>query len=153
MDPRPDLPGQLVPVLDQAQVVVRLDQALERSRAFLADRRLRAAAHRLGLKPAFGSGRLDPAVHGRAADREAPGDLVPRLAALQRRRDHAAAQIACVGSGHGAPPARSLQHAVPTSSRFALAGKPAKLALTACVRKLVVTLNAMLRTGTAWQQA
>jgi transposase len=37
--------------------------------------------------------------------------------------------------------------------RLRLAGKPAKLALTACMRKLVVTLNAMLRTNTAWQQA
>jgi transposase len=35
--------------------------------------------------------------------------------------------------------------------RLRLAGKPAKLALTACVRKLVVTLNAMLRTNTAWR--
>ena len=34
-----------------------------------------------------------------------------------------------------------------------LARKPAKLALTACMRKLVVTLNAMLRTNTAWKQA
>src|SRR3954471_3576205 len=37
--------------------------------------------------------------------------------------------------------------------RLRAAGKPAKLALTACVRKLVVTLNAMLRTGTARKQA
>src|SRR6478752_2339954 len=37
--------------------------------------------------------------------------------------------------------------------RLRTAGKPAKLALTACVRKLVVTLNAILRTGTAWKQA
>jgi transposase len=37
--------------------------------------------------------------------------------------------------------------------RLRLAGKPAKVALTACMRKLVVTLNAMLRTDTAWQQA
>jgi transposase len=37
--------------------------------------------------------------------------------------------------------------------RLRLAGKPAKLALTACMRKLVVTLNAMLRTNTAWKQA
>src|SRR3954468_13999982 len=36
--------------------------------------------------------------------------------------------------------------------RLRAAGKPAKLALTACVRKLVVTLNTMLRTGTAWKQ-
>jgi transposase len=37
--------------------------------------------------------------------------------------------------------------------RLRAAGKPAKLALTACMRKLVVTLNAMLRTSTAWKQA
>ena len=37
--------------------------------------------------------------------------------------------------------------------RLRRAGKPAKVALTACMRKLVVTLNAMLRTGTAWQPA
>ena len=30
------------------------------------------------------------------------------------------------------------------------AGKPAKVALTACMRKLLVILNAMLRTGTPW---
>jgi transposase len=36
--------------------------------------------------------------------------------------------------------------------RLRLAGKPAKVALTACMRKLVVTLNAMLRTNTAWKQ-
>jgi len=37
--------------------------------------------------------------------------------------------------------------------RLRLAGKPAKLALTACMRKLVVALNAMLRANTAWKQA
>jgi transposase len=37
--------------------------------------------------------------------------------------------------------------------RLRQAGKPAKLALTACMRKLVVTLNAMLRTNTTWKQA
>ena len=37
--------------------------------------------------------------------------------------------------------------------RLRQAGKPSKLALTACMRKLVVTLNAMLRTNTAWKQA
>ena len=37
--------------------------------------------------------------------------------------------------------------------RLRLAGKPAKLALTACMRKLVVTLNAMLRTSTVWKPA
>ena len=34
--------------------------------------------------------------------------------------------------------------------RLRSAGKPAKLALTACMRKLVVMLNAMLRTNTTW---
>jgi len=37
--------------------------------------------------------------------------------------------------------------------RLRAAGKPAKLALTACMRKLVVVLNAMLRADTAWKQA
>src|SRR5690348_10409047 len=37
--------------------------------------------------------------------------------------------------------------------RLRQAGKPSKLALTACMRKLVVTLNAMLRTNTVWKQA
>ena len=37
--------------------------------------------------------------------------------------------------------------------RLRSAGKPAKLALTACMRKLVVTLNAVLRTSTVWKQA
>jgi transposase len=33
------------------------------------------------------------------------------------------------------------------------AGKPAKVALTACMRKLLVILNAMVRANTHWQQA
>jgi transposase len=37
--------------------------------------------------------------------------------------------------------------------RLRAAGKPAKLALTACMRKLVVTLNAMLRANTTWKPA
>ena len=37
--------------------------------------------------------------------------------------------------------------------RLRAAGKPAKLALTACMRKLVVTPDAMLRANTAWKQA
>jgi transposase len=35
-------------------------------------------------------------------------------------------------------------------ARLLAAGKPKKVALTACMRKLLVTLNAMLRDGTAW---
>jgi transposase len=36
-------------------------------------------------------------------------------------------------------------------ARLVAAGKPKKLALTAAMRKLVVILNAILRTGTAWR--
>jgi transposase len=34
--------------------------------------------------------------------------------------------------------------------RLRLAGKPAKVALTACMRKLLVILNAMLKNRTYW---
>ena len=37
--------------------------------------------------------------------------------------------------------------------RLRAAGKLAKLALTACMRKLVVTLNAMLRSAAPWRPA
>lgn len=37
--------------------------------------------------------------------------------------------------------------------RLQAAGKPKKLALVACMRKLLVILNAMLRTGRAWKTA
>jgi transposase len=36
-------------------------------------------------------------------------------------------------------------------TRLVAAGKPKKLALTACMRKLLITLNAMARTNTRWQ--
>jgi transposase len=36
--------------------------------------------------------------------------------------------------------------------RLIAAGKPKKVALTACMRKLLTILNAMMRTNTAWQQ-
>ena len=36
--------------------------------------------------------------------------------------------------------------------RLRAAGKPAKVALTACMRKLLVILNAMVRSNTHWQQ-
>jgi len=35
--------------------------------------------------------------------------------------------------------------------RLRAAGKPAKVALTACMRKLLITLNAMVRTGERWR--
>jgi len=34
--------------------------------------------------------------------------------------------------------------------RLLAAGKPKKVALTACMRKLLTILNAMMRTNTAW---
>ena len=36
--------------------------------------------------------------------------------------------------------------------RLIAAGKPKKVALIACMRKLLTILNAMMRTNTAWQQ-
>jgi transposase len=35
--------------------------------------------------------------------------------------------------------------------RLRAAGKPAKVALVACMRKLLIILNAMVRTNTRWQ--
>ena len=35
--------------------------------------------------------------------------------------------------------------------RLVAAGKPKKLALTACMRKLITILNAMVRSNSAWQ--
>lgn len=40
----------------------------------------------------------------------------------------------------------------PVYERLRSAGKPAKVALTACMRRLIVSLNAMLRNGTTWSQ-
>jgi transposase len=36
-------------------------------------------------------------------------------------------------------------------ARLRAAGKPAKVALTACMRKLLTILNAIARSGTPWQ--
>jgi transposase len=36
--------------------------------------------------------------------------------------------------------------------RLIAAGKPKKVALTACMRKLLTILNAMMRTNTTWRQ-
>jgi hypothetical protein len=75
-------------------MVVGLDQAPQRGLALVPDRGPRSAVHRLGLEPALGAGHLNPAVDGRAADRETPGNRAPRLSTIQHRRDHPAAQIA-----------------------------------------------------------
>jgi transposase len=56
--------------------------------------------------------------------------------------------MAAVAAARGANPAVAGFY-----RRLRQAGKPAKVALTACMRKLVVTLNAMLRTDTAWKSA
>ena len=37
--------------------------------------------------------------------------------------------------------------------RLRAAGKPAKVALVACMRKLLTILNAMARSGTTWRHA
>jgi transposase len=37
--------------------------------------------------------------------------------------------------------------------RLRAAGKPKKVALVACMRKLLTILNAMARSGTAWRQS
>ena len=37
-------------------------------------------------------------------------------------------------------------------ARLIAVGKPKKVALTACMRKLLAVLNSMLRHGTRWQQ-
>ncbi len=37
--------------------------------------------------------------------------------------------------------------------RLIAAGKPPKVALTACMRKLLIICNALLRTHTAWDPA
>ena len=39
------------------------------------------------------------------------------------------------------------------SGRLVTAGKPKKVALIACMRKLLTILNAMLRTNTTWLQS
>jgi transposase len=39
------------------------------------------------------------------------------------------------------------------NQRVCRAGKAKKLALTACMRKLLTVLNAMLKSGTPWQVA
>ena len=36
--------------------------------------------------------------------------------------------------------------------RLRKAGKPAKVALTACMRKLITILNAMVKNNTPWQE-
>lgn len=47
---------------------------------------------------------------------------------------------------------RAKNGARPVYERLRSAGKPAKVALTACMRRLLVTLNAMIRDGASWSQ-
>jgi transposase len=56
--------------------------------------------------------------------------------------------MATLAAAHGANPAIAGFH-----RRLRRAGKPGKVALTACMRKLVVTLNAMLREQATWRPA
>lgn len=39
-----------------------------------------------------------------------------------------------------------------TYARLLEAGKPMKVAIIACIRKMIVTLNSMLRDGVMWDQ-
>jgi transposase len=48
---------------------------------------------------------------------------------------------------------RAKQGPRPVFQRLVSAGKPPKLALVACMRRLLVTLNAMIRDDTVWQPA
>ena len=57
-----------------------------------------------------------------------------------------AAVRACLYMAAVAPPGAATRSIAGFYQRLRLAGKPAKLALTACMRKLVVTLNAIART-------
>jgi transposase len=52
--------------------------------------------------------------------------------------------------GHRRPAIRCNPLVAAAYRRLRTAGKPAKVALTACMRKLLVILNAMLRDGQAW---
>jgi transposase len=38
------------------------------------------------------------------------------------------------------------------AGRLSAAGKPFKVVVTACMRKLLVTLNAIVRSGQPWEQ-
>ncbi|MEZ8696081.1 IS110 family transposase, partial [Vibrio lentus] len=40
-----------------------------------------------------------------------------------------------------------------TYARLLATGKPKKVAIIACVRKMVVTLNSMLRDGAMWNES
>ena len=60
--------------------------------------------------------------------------------------------------GRGRPATRRKIQNVPVFSRafyqrLCQAGKAKKLALTACMRKLLTILNAMLKSGTPWRGA
>jgi len=45
---------------------------------------------------------------------------------------------------------RAKHGARPVYEKLRAAGKPAKVALTACMRRLLVALNAMVRDGATW---
>ena len=111
-------------------LVARRRQLLE---MLVAERNRRQAAALVGVAPfSRDSGRM----RGR---RTVWGGRAPLRACLY---------MAAVAAARGSNPAIAGFY-----RRLRLAGKPAKLALTACMRKLVVTLNAMLRSNTAWKQA
>jgi transposase len=55
--------------------------------------------------------------------------------------------MAALVAGHHHPVIRAF------CERRRTAGKPAKVALTACMRTLLILLNAIARSGTPWQPA
>ena len=62
----------------------------------------------------------------------------------------AATCAACFDGGGGGLSMESGDHAF--YQRLLAAGKPKKLALTACMRKLVLILNAMVKNNRPWNQ-
>ena len=63
-----------------------------------------------------------------------------------RREVRKALYMATVSAIRANPPIRDFYQRLKSN------GKPSKVAITACMRKLLVTLNAMLRDHTTWQR-
>src|SRR5512134_3305598 len=92
---------KLVPVLRQRQMIVALDQALERRLHRLADHRQRTATHLLGTIAALLAPLLEPQVDTGAANPEALGDTTGSLTFIAGLQ-HTAAKVIGIGLGHAA---------------------------------------------------
>jgi transposase len=143
-----------------AEIERDLDRAVRESAVWRAKEELLRSVP--GVGPVSARTLLGRAARARLAH-PPPGRRPGRGGAVQPRQRHDARQahglgrpgglraclyMAAVAAARGSNPAIAGFY-----ERLRLAGKPAKLALTACMRKLVVVLNAMLRTDTAWKQA